>query len=310
MDKDLINSHDKFFKSLFSRKEAVSEFVAKILPSPVADKLDTDTLVLDSNEYIDKKLKTHFSDVVYRCAYHTDKEEAVPIKISLLFEHKSYPESHPHLQLLRYLLNIWETQKKQKEAFTPVIPIIFYHGMPVWHKKPLDDYFSTSDEYLQQFMPRFDYLLVDTKQYEDAIFKELNTLELQMGMLIMKNIFQTETMLQKFAYIFSEIEALLATEKGRHYFESIATYLYYNTNLTTETLVEKMNTVSAQAKDTFVSTAMRLEKRGEERGIEKEKNIVALSMLREGIADSLIKKCTQITTEQLSRLKRQLTTDS
>lgn len=58
MDKNLINSHDRFFKQLFSGKEEVSEFVAKTFPTELTQKLDLKTLELDKTEYVDKKLKT------------------------------------------------------------------------------------------------------------------------------------------------------------------------------------------------------------------------------------------------------------
>ncbi len=165
MNKNLINSHDKLFKALFSNKAAVSEFVAKLFPKDVAERIDTESLALDPTEYVDKELKTHFCDVVYHCVYRGNTDEAIPITLSLLFEHKSTPESHPHFQLLRYLLNIWETQLKQKQALTPVIPIIFYHGRRPWIKKPLEAYFKQTDDVLNRFIPRFDYLLIDASQY-------------------------------------------------------------------------------------------------------------------------------------------------
>jgi predicted transposase YdaD len=57
--------------------------------------LDLETLKLDKTEYIDSKLRTSFSDVVYDCRYG----EKGKVKISLLFEHKSKPERFPQLQL-------------------------------------------------------------------------------------------------------------------------------------------------------------------------------------------------------------------
>ncbi len=83
MDKNLIYSHDKFFKELFSKREEVSEFVSKTLPKQLVEKLNLEKLELDKTEYIDKKLKTSFSDIVYNCVYGKDTK----IKITLLFEH-------------------------------------------------------------------------------------------------------------------------------------------------------------------------------------------------------------------------------
>ena len=199
MYKNLINLHDRFFKELFSKKEEVSEFVIKIFPQEIAENLNFETLELDKTEYVDSKLRTRFSDVVYNCKYGKETQ----VKISLLFEHKSYPESYPHLQLLGYMLKIWEIQVKQKETLTPVIPIIFYHGKAKWKNKPFEKHFKGIDNILQRFIPKFDYQLVDTSDFtNDKIIKLFKSLQLQIGILVMKNIFNEQKILQEINTIF------------------------------------------------------------------------------------------------------------
>jgi len=124
MTKNSVNSHDTFFKELFSRKVETREFISKIFPVEITNKLKLETLELDTTEYLDNNLRSTFSDLVYNCNYDNDLE----IKITLLFEHKSFPASYVHLQLLGYMLKIWKKQLKQKVKMTPIIPIIFYHG--------------------------------------------------------------------------------------------------------------------------------------------------------------------------------------
>jgi predicted transposase/invertase (TIGR01784 family) len=296
MDKNLINSHDRFFKKLFSRKEEVGEFVAKTFPPELVQKLDLTTLELDKTEYVDNNLKTSFSDIVYNCKYGQDTQ----VKLSLLFEHKSYPESYPHFQLLGYMLKIWESQIKQKQNLTPIIPIIFYHGEKKWGKKAFNDYFTGLDETLQKFIPSFDYQIIDTSNYTDEQLQKLfDSLELQIGMLIMKNIYNEQKILQEITGFFSGINQLLQTEKGEQFFETLVSYLYYATEIETQKLVEKMRTISPKAEEKFISTAMRLEMKGLEKGIKK----VAYSMMQENIPDSIILKVTKLSQKELDYLK-------
>ena len=103
---------------------------------------------------MDKELRESFSDLVYSATYRG----TVAIKLSLLFEHKSYQPRYPHLQLLRYMLGIWETQRDQKLALTPVIPIIVYHGRESWQYRTLSELFAGADQELRRFLPSFDYL--------------------------------------------------------------------------------------------------------------------------------------------------------
>ncbi|MBN2891853.1 MAG: Rpn family recombination-promoting nuclease/putative transposase [Bacteroidales bacterium] len=300
MNENLINSHDKFFKELFSRQNEVKEFVLKTFPVKLTQKLKLETLELDKTEYVDKKLKTSFSDIVYNCVYGKDTK----IKISLLFEHKSYPESYPHLQLLGYMLNIWQTQIKQKQDLVPVIPIIFYHGDRKWTQKPFEKYFEEIDETLQKFIPKFDYLLIDTSTFTDRQIKDLfESLELQIGLLIMKNIYNEQKILQEITEIFAGINQIIQTEHGEQFFETIITYLFYATELETSKIVEKMRTISPKAGEKFVSTAMRLQLKGKIEGRVEGIEKVAFSMLKKGYSYAEITELTGLSKLQLDYLK-------
>ena len=297
MDKNLINSHDRFFKQLFSKKAEISEFVAKTFPQEIVSKLHLDTLEIDKTDYIDQKLRASYSDLVYNCKYGDNTD----LKISLLFDHKSYPESFPHFQLLGYMLKIWETQIKQKQDLTPVIPIIFYHGKQKWKIKPFKEYFSELDDNLQKFIPKFDYQLIDTSDFTDKQITELfESLQLQIGILLMKNIYNEQKILQEINTIFAGINQLLQTEQGEQFFETIVSYLFYATKIETQKFVEKMRTISPKAEEKFISTAMRLQMKGKMEGIKK----VAYKLIQKGLDNQFIKETTNLTDEQIDYLRK------
>ncbi len=265
MENNINNSHDKFFKSLFSKKEVVTEFVEKFLPKEISNHIELETLTLENTEYVDKELKKYCSDIVYTCKYKNNDEE-VEVEIALLLEHKSTPEQYPHLQLLRYLLNAWESQLKQGKKLTPVVPIIFYHGQKKWNKRPLNDYFTQIDSLLERFIPNFDYALIDTSDYNDNDMEQLRNAALRLGFFSMKYIFTPNMLIDKFPQGFSGVDELFITRQGKDTFDSIAVYLMNHTDLTNEEWEEKMNTVSLQAKQEFISTAERLQMKGIEIG--------------------------------------------
>jgi len=64
-------------------------------------------------------------------------------------------------------------------------------------------------------------------------------------------------------------------------------------------MVEKMRTISPNAGEKFVSTAMRLEMKG----IEKEKKRVAYSLLKQGVSDEIILIATKLSQKELDYLK-------
>ncbi len=199
MSNKKINPHDKFFKSIFSQKEYAREFLEKTTPQEMIEHLNLDTLQLDPTDYVDENLQEYFADVVYNCEYKISGNKAKQIKISFIFEHKSYKEHIPYLQLLRYMLNVWDNQviqaKQAKGDFKdfrlqPIIPIIFYHGRSKWNKEPFESYFAGQDEFLMRFIPKFEYHLVNMADYPNAQINHLfRKRQLQVALLLMKNIF-------------------------------------------------------------------------------------------------------------------------
>ena len=129
--------HDKFFKETFSRKEVARDYIDQFLPVDIRENLDLRTLQLSQTSHIDEELQEHLSDIVYTCRWKSKAD----VRISLLFEHKSYPEKFPHLQLLRYLLGTWEYDLREEQPLTVTIPIIVYHGKKKWKYKSFSDYF-------------------------------------------------------------------------------------------------------------------------------------------------------------------------
>ena len=152
------NIHDSFFKSLFSVKENLQDLLQGTLPPEIISGVHLDTLEYDPTEYVDKELAPYFKDISCNMRYG-DKQ----IKISLLYEHKSYPAKNIHLQLLRYMLNVWENQEGNMQKLTPVIAIVFYHGKSKWTRSEM---VKGVPKELKRYIPLFDYVLFDTKDIE------------------------------------------------------------------------------------------------------------------------------------------------
>ena len=110
-------------------------------------------------------MKEYFSDLIYTCNWKSGDA----IQLSFLVEHKSYLPETIHLQLLRYLLEAYDTQKRQKRPFSVVIPIVVYHGKQRWISKKLADHFELPDDRLSRFIPQFDYELIDLNVVSDKL---------------------------------------------------------------------------------------------------------------------------------------------
>jgi len=122
---EINNPHDAFFKQFLAKSEIAADFLRNHLPQDVLNLLDVSALELQKDSFVDADLQEHFSDLLYRAPLKTGENAF----IYLLFEHKSYPDRWVAFQLLRYMVRIWENELRQAGSFSPIIPLVVYHGV-------------------------------------------------------------------------------------------------------------------------------------------------------------------------------------
>ena len=110
MPKKPSKPHDEFFKATFGRIEIALDYLLSMLPAALLQELDLSKLKRINGSFVSPALKETFSDVVYQSPLIGTEQS---VMLSFIIEHKSKPESRPHLQLLRYMLDFWEEQLKQ-----------------------------------------------------------------------------------------------------------------------------------------------------------------------------------------------------
>ena len=163
----ITNPHDLIFKQIESLKENAIDYIREVCPPEFIQNLYLDTLSLYESSYTTEELKEYFSDLVYQCNY----KGRTDIKITLLFEHKSFKTEYPLIQILKYMINIWDNQLKGKQPLTPVIPILFYHGKEKWEIRRFDTYFIGIDDILKRFIPCFNIIFTDITKLPDEQIK-------------------------------------------------------------------------------------------------------------------------------------------
>ena len=254
------NPHDRFFKELFSIRDNALDFINGAFPFEISNRIIPESLTLDPNSYTNEKLNEYFSDIIYTCTIRGGEE----IKISLLFEHKSYPVKHIHFQLLRYMLNIWESNIKQKLDPQIVIPMIIYHGKSGWEKRDMSDYFSIDDNLLLRFVPNFDYLLTDLSSYTDSQIKDgtFKRAAIEIGLLMEKNIFHEKKLVTHLKDILNIGRLYNKEEEGLKFLESVLRYLFSTTEITVDTALGCIELTDGRAREALMTTADKLIERG------------------------------------------------
>jgi len=159
------NPHNALFTKTFSIRSEAKAFIQNFLPKWISNNIDYRTFKQDTTSYINEDLKEYFSDIVYSCNWKDGKA----IKVSCLLEHKSFAPQNIYIQLNRYLTEGYQQQSldKGKKKLTLILPIIIYHGQQKWQSKAFSDYFDLPDDRLKQYIPNYNYELVDLQKIPD-----------------------------------------------------------------------------------------------------------------------------------------------
>ena len=156
--------HDKFFHAVFSDEEHARDLLRNALPGKILRRIELSPLQISRESYVDEDLAAHQSDLLIRTRYRDS-----PVFVYFLVEHKSQPSRWTILQLLRYMVRIWDkelAQNKKLRKLPPIIPMVFYHGTRRW-KQPL--VFSSCielEDAFRAYIPDFEVILFDLQQTE------------------------------------------------------------------------------------------------------------------------------------------------
>ena len=118
--------HDAVFRKSMENPIVAKEIFNAHLPVEVKSLINTDTLKLEKESFVEKNLKAKISDVLFSV-----KTEAGDAYLYLLLEHQSSPDHWMALRLFRYMINIcdrYRTLNKKATQLPLIYPMIFYNG--------------------------------------------------------------------------------------------------------------------------------------------------------------------------------------
>lgn len=220
MDDKINNPHDKLFRKMWSNIDVARDYLNHYLPKALLRLIDVDSLEISKDSFVEKELEDYYSDILYKvniagaegCVY-------------LLFEHKSYQDRLIHLQLLGYMLKLWQLHVRQskKQPLPVIIPIVFYHGKRRWAAgERLSGLFSNENPDLSAFIPDFGFVLNDLTQYTDDQIK--GNVLLRSVSLLFKHVFDPD-IAGKLPGILSLLKDLSHKETGTEYIEAFLRYI-------------------------------------------------------------------------------------
>lgn len=322
---DILNQpHDKYFRAIFGEVSFATDFLNNYLPRDVLDIIDLDTLEPQKESYLDKKLREQFTDLLFRVNIN-NKEGYV----YFLFEHKSYKDRMVIFQVLKYMVEIWESKikedkKKRKEVglsdtgeieIPVILPLVVYHDKGSWNiKRTLGEMISSYDDIpdnLKKYIPNFEYLLFDLSQWQKEDIKLQSE-----NMIAIKALSKSRHASREEAIeiLIEAIELINRTEEKdivTYYVSECIKYMLSIRDDISEKEMEKIaEKISIEGGELVMSVAERLRKEGEERGIQRgmqqEKRKSAKIGIIKGYSTEIIMDMTGLTEKQIEEVRKEM----
>jgi len=185
---------DTSAKIIFDDPILCSQFLRGYVPIPLLKSVQPEDIEDVTERFVHMFTEERNSDVIKRVHLKGINE---PFYLISLIEHKSKVDYNVVMQILRYMVFIWEDYEKEQERlqkgiskakdfkYPPVLPIIYYTGSGNWTAAvQLSDRVYLSD-ILSEYIPDFRCIMVQIKDYTNLQLMEKHD-ELSILMMINK----------------------------------------------------------------------------------------------------------------------------
>lgn len=186
---------DNILSSQFFRDYADMEILRYIQPEDIEDVSERYVPLYNTERESDTVKKVNISK--YLAPEERENKLNLPLYIISLIEHKTKVEYNVVMQILRYMVYIWEDYEKEMSKrhpgissrkdfrYPPILPIVYYEGGGSW-TAPLDiSERILCGELLGKYLPHFQYQLVMLHDYSNEDLLEKGD-EISLAMLINK----------------------------------------------------------------------------------------------------------------------------
>ncbi len=312
MEEQITSPHDKFFKRIFSSVTEVRVFLKHFLRSDILDGLRLETLEHRGGEsFVDKKMKEFFTDMVYVCE-HTNGQT---LKISILFEHKSYWDAKLPVQLLTYLTEGYKSQTKDKNAvhINYILPILLYHGPKNRKQQELKDMVKNPVALFERYLPNSACEVIDLNVIADSIIMSITeSVVLSKTLTVFKYSSDKSYILQNSREILSFTQRNLSSYEKRELIVKFVRYIFAAHRFDEQEINQFTENLDVMGQAVVGSYADVLLEKGMEKGKIKESTLKSIKSLcyslkfLSGFPEEKIAKVTSSTLKMTVTLRKLL----
>ncbi len=128
---------DRLLSRTLMQNESAQELVRSHLPPEFVRYLKPETLEQADTSFIDANLKRRFADRLFKVELTENTigqfgTNCPYVHLLILIDHKSAPDKLTVIQMLGYMVRIWEHSIESNLPLLPIIPWVIYNGVRPW----------------------------------------------------------------------------------------------------------------------------------------------------------------------------------
>lgn len=295
--------HDSAFKGFMSKVGNARDFFDIHLPKNIKQLCDFNTLQLTNSSFIDHKLRSRLSDVLYSIETHHGDGY-----IYVLVEHQSVPDKLMTWRLMHYAFLAMSQHLQQGHKTLPfVVPMLFYNGKitPYPYSQMWTHCFQfpeLANELYFNPLPLIDITVIDDNEL--LKHRKIAVMELAMKHKDLRD-------------DVNQIIANLAQAINQDYndeddIDKIFYYWFYTIDSHSFTqIIKQLTNQIHNHQGTIMNIALRLQdqgrkkghKEGHKEGRESTQLEIAAKLLKSGISLELIMESTNLSKDQIRQLQ-------
>ena len=241
-------------------------FLDAFLPADVRVLLKLEEMTYVKDSFVTDELREIFSDVIMQCP--TTSATAEPVLITILIEHKSYPDKWVNMQILSYLAQAYLRQIRNKQPFHPIIPVIYYQGQQPWKPQSIRELASNFPDPLLPYLPDFQAVCVALMSLDKNNLDFLRDHLLRTAMLVQRHRFDPIRILEDLTRI---LQSIPPDRQFGNFIKSIIVYTLEVSEVTEKEIVSAIQQLPTPLKSNVMTTYDLITTRARNEGIEKGK---------------------------------------
>lgn len=267
-DEAIQSPHDCLVSLTLQQIEAARSLIANHLPQDFTRHLKLDTLAPVDTSLIDRNLRRRFADRLFAVEVSEEMVRRLAMRtkyvyLLILIDHKSTDDPRVLVQMLGYIVRIWEIATANHQPLVPIVPWVLYNGVGPWRAaRSLDELIPVPASW-KRYVPGLELSILDISRMDDAGMSDDPILHTALKLLKYGRQADLEAILRS---LFEMLSQSLSHAQAKNLLDTIRIYVMSVNPVIGEEKVSELATEFWPVQPEPGSVADQLIKKGEARG--------------------------------------------